>query len=171
MKEMTTVAQSLRHARHDFLNELQLINMYLDLGRQEEAQAIIRSHAEAAVHLSRLAGLKMPLTEEWLLLAKWQHPEFHFHVECLAHRAPVELDAAFTRLLELFVATALPQMDPYAEHECCVRLANEEESLMMEITLNGNWTEIEFPEVSGLYAVKECDSDSMKLTVRAQMEG
>ncbi|MBZ5201228.1 Spo0B domain-containing protein [Planomicrobium chinense] len=90
MKETKTVAQSLRHARHDFLNELQLINMYLDLGRQEEAQAIIRSHAEAAMHLSRLSGLKMPMTEEWLLLSKWQHPEFHFRVECLATKGITE---------------------------------------------------------------------------------
>ena len=171
MKETKTVAQSLRHARHDFLNELQLINMYLDLGRKEEAQAIIRSHAEAAVHLSRLSGLKMPMTEEWLLLSKWQHPEFHFGVECLAMTGIAEKDAAFAGLLEQFVQTAEPELDPYAEYAGHILLKNEGESLTLEIVLNGNWTDLPVPEVSNLHAVKECGPDGLRVTVRAQMEG
>ncbi|SDI20367.1 stage 0 sporulation protein B (sporulation initiation phosphotransferase) [Planococcus glaciei] len=171
MKETKTVAQSLRHARHDFLNELQLINMYLDLGRQEEAQAIIRSHAEAAVHLSRLSGLKMPMTEEWLLLSKWQHPEFHFRVECLAAKGITEKDAAFLAVLEQFVHTVEPKLDPYAEYAGLILLKNEGESLTMELALNGNWTDLEIPEVSNLHAVKECGPDGLRVTVRAQMEG
>jgi stage 0 sporulation protein B (sporulation initiation phosphotransferase) len=171
MKETTTVAQSLRHARHDFLNELQLINMYLDLGRSEEAKAIIRSHAETAVHLSRLTGLKMPRTEEWLLLAKWQHPEFHVSVECLATKGLPEKDEAFAALLASFVRTAEPQLSPDMDYECCITLANEEKSLVMAIALNGNWTDFSFPEVSHLQALKECGPDGLRVTVRAQMEG
>ncbi|WP_263427788.1 hypothetical protein [Planococcus chinensis] len=43
--------------------------------------------------------------------------------------------------------------------------------MTMELALNGNWTDLEIPEVSNLYAVKECGPDGLRVTVRAQMEG
>lgn len=166
-----SVVQSLRHARHDFLNELQLIGMYVDLGQPEKAKAIIRAHAEAAVHMSRLAGLKMPIMEEWLLLSKWRYPELAIHIECTAQAGVARMDEAFARLLENFAETVRLQLDPFVEYVCTISIWNENESLAMKISLNGNWQDLQLPGNLFETAVISCDSDGMEIAVRAQMEG
>ena len=171
MEQPMTVAQSLRHARHDFLNELQLIKMNLDLGRQEEVQAIIRSHGEAAVQMSRLAGLKMVNTEEWLLLSKWRFPEFRFHLSCLAAKAPVHLDEIYSKTIEALMQAVRIQMDPYQEYECHMDILNEDSCFIIGIRLTGEWTDIQVPEVPELEIVKACGPDGLNIAIRAQMEG
>jgi len=171
MEKTMTVAQSLRHARHDFLNELQLIKMNLDLGRLQEAQAIIRSHAEAAMHASRLSDIGMPLTEEWLLTANWRFPGFNFHVECPALKAPAQLDADFQRFLERFVASAKDRLDPYQAFYGAILLTSSAASFEMKITCPGNWLDLDVVETPGFTVRKECSEDSTMIAVRAQMEG
>ncbi|WP_394119751.1 Spo0B domain-containing protein [Planococcus donghaensis] len=171
MEKTITVAQSLRHARHDFLNELQLIKMNLDLGRLQEAQAIIRSHAEAAMHASRLADIGLPLTEEWLLTANWRFPGFNFRVECPALKAPVHLDADFRRFLEAFVESAKERLSPYQAFYGVISLTSSTASFEMEISCPGNWLDLDVLETLGFMVRKECSEDSTMIAVRAQMEG
>ncbi|MBT2569161.1 Spo0B domain-containing protein [Planococcus sp. ISL-110] len=171
MGKKITVAQSLRHARHDYLNELQLIKMNLDLGRLQEAQAIIRSHAEAAMHASRLSDIGLPLTEEWLLTANWRFPGFHFHLECPAVKAPAHLDAVFRDFLEKFVEAAKERLDPYQAFDCAILLVSSAASFEMNITCPGNWLDLELLETQGFTVRKECSEDSTLIAVRAQMEG
>lgn len=166
-----SVAQSLRHARHDFLNELQLISMYLDLGKPEKAQAMIRSHAEAAVQLSHLTALQMPEMEEWLLVSKWRFPEIRFVLNVSARTGTAGFDAVFARMLESIFQAVRAQLDPYIEYICTINISNEDSSLVVELSLNGDWASLEFPEESALHATKACESDGVKWTIRAQMEG
>ena len=171
MEETITVAQSLRHACHDFLNELQLIKMNLDLGRLQEAQEIIRSHAEAAMHASRLSDIGLPLTEEWLLTANWRFPGFNFHVECSAAKAPTHLDAAFRLFLESFVEAAKGRLEPYQAFYGTVSLASSSTLFEMKITCPGNWLDLDVLKVQGFTARKECSENNTLIVVRAQMEG
>lgn len=171
MEQPMTVAQSLRHARHDFLNELQLIKMNLDLGRLDEVQAIIRSHGEAAVQMSRLAGLKMEKMEEWLLLAPWRYPEFRFQFRCLAAKAPVHLDESYSKIMETLIGAALEETDPYRDYECFLEISNEDSFFIAEIRLTGEWTDLAVPEVPELEIVKACGPDGLNIAIRAQMEG
>ncbi|MCJ1908706.1 Spo0B domain-containing protein [Planococcus ruber] len=170
MKTPMTVAQSLRHARHDFLNELQLIKMNLDLGRLDEVQAIIRTHGEAAVQMSRLSGLKMEKLEEWLLLSQWRYPEFRFHLSCQAVKAPVHLDGLYAETIEALIEAALGDTDPYEEYECFLTFLNEDSYFIAEIRLTGEWTEIAVPETE-FEIVKACGPDGLNIAIRAQMEG
>ena len=171
MEKTLTVAQSLRHARHDFLNELQLIKMNLDLGRLQEAQAIIRSHAEAAMHASRLADIGLPLTEEWLLTANWRFPGFNFGVECPALKAPAHLDADFQFFLESFVESAKDRLDPYQAFDGTILLTSSAASFELRITCPGNWLDLDVLGTQGFTVRKECSEDSTMIAVRAQMEG
>ncbi|TWT09028.1 Spo0B domain-containing protein [Planomicrobium sp. CPCC 101079] len=171
MKDTLTMAQSLRHARHDFLNELQLIKMNLDLGRIEQAQKIIRSHAEAAVHASRLAALKLPKTEEWLLVSKWRFPEFGFRIECMAEKAPHSLDVEFAETLEAIVQAINERMDPWEEYDCRIELASTASAFTLTVDAAGNWADVEVPQVPELQVRKECAEGRTVFTVSAQMEG
>lgn len=171
MANPITVAQSLRHARHDFLNELQLIKMNLDLGRLQEAQAIIRSHAEASMHVSRLADIGLPLTEEWLLTVNWSYTGFRFDIACYATAAPSHLDGAFRRFLEDFVKQANQHVDPYQVFEGVISLTSNASFFEMNITYPENWPDLNIVETDGFTVAKECNEDSATISVRAQMEG
>lgn len=171
MDDSITVAQALRHARHDFLNELQLIGMKLDLGRKQEVQSIIRSYAEAAVQLNRLAALKMPASENWLLTAEWRHPEFRFHLECPAAKGAAGKDAAFAGWLEQFFKQAKLQMDGMQQASCSILLEEQPSGFSIRLELDGHWPDAELPEVPGLLAQKTVAADMVKITVSAKMEG
>ena len=171
MDDSITVAQALRHARHDFLNELHLIQMKLDLGRKQEVQSIIRSYAEAAVQLNRLAALKMPASENWLLTAEWRHPEFHFHLECTADKGVAGKDAAFAGWLEQFIKHAKLQMDGMQVVSCSILLEEQPTGFNINIELDGHFPALTLPEVPGLLARKRVAADRTSITVSAQMEG
>ncbi|HSJ36940.1 MAG TPA: Spo0B domain-containing protein [Planococcus sp. (in: firmicutes)] len=171
MDNQVTVAQALRHARHDFLNELQLIGMKLDLGRGQEVQSIIRSHAEAAVQLNRLATLGMLSTENWLLTAEWRFPEFRFHLECFAEKGAGTKDEAFADWLERFFSGLEPRTDIAAATSCRTELNEQQSAFEIGLELDGHWPDIDLPEVPGLLARKEIAADNTKIVVSAKMEG
>ncbi|EGA89113.1 sporulation initiation phosphotransferase B [Planococcus donghaensis MPA1U2] len=171
MEKPMTVAQSLRHARHDFLNDLQLIKMNLDLGRLQEAQALIRSYAEASMHDSRLADIGLPLTEEWLLTANWRFPGFNFHVECQAIAAPAHLDGEFRRFLEGFVELAKEQLSPYQVFDCEILLESDAAFFEITIKCSESWPDLNMVKTDGFTVRKECNENSTIIAVRAQMEG
>lgn len=171
MKQQLTVAQSLRHARHDFLNDLQLIGMNLDMDRVQEAKRVIRSHAETAVQWSRLAALRMPEMEEWLLTAKWRFPEVDFGMECPAHKGAVRLDAAFADWLENFTTEAIRAIEQEEKISCRIRITEDEEHFQLAISLEGEWNKLKLPEIQGLLARKECADGSLTVIVSTQMEG
>ncbi|WP_281864362.1 Spo0B domain-containing protein [Planomicrobium okeanokoites] len=172
MDNSITVAQALRHARHDFLNELQLIQMKLDLGRGQDVKSIIRSRAEAAVQLNRLTALKMPATENWLLTAEWRFPEFRFHLECLAEAGMATKDAAFADWLEQFFNSLKKQAELASDIICRTTLKEHQSGFQIGLELDGNLPDaLELPEVPGILIQKDIAADNTKIIVSAKMEG
>lgn len=170
MEDRLTVAQSLRHARHDFLNELQMIKLNLDLGRTEQAQALIRTYAEAAMHKSRLSALGLPETEEWLLTAAWRFPELRISFLCEAQKAPGVADAPMRAWLEAFAGwlkDAFPDAWPYPLD---IRLLENHGRFSLELSGPGDWSG-NLMESQQLAIGKACGSDRSKIEVHAQMEG
>lgn len=170
MDNPMTVAQALRHARHDFLNELQLIGMKLDLGRTQDVKSIIRSHAEAAVQLNRLAVLKMAATEHWLLTAEWRFPEFRFELECAAEKGAASKDAVFAEWLEQFFSTLNERSKGYA-NSCHISLKEQESVFTIEFKIEGITQTVSLPEIPGLLARERVAADKLNIIVSAQMEG
>ena len=171
MDDTMTVAQSLRHARHDFLNELQLIKMNVDLGRPEQVQAIIRSHAEAAVQLDRLAALGVPETEQWVLTAKWRFPEIRFRHDCRAKKAPVQADERLAEALEQLLQTLRKQLDPMKQIECHIVFTNTPQQFSAAVQLDGDWLHLKLPEAGTIKIGRECASMETTFVFSAQMEG
>ena len=171
MGNSITVAQALRHARHDFLNELQLIQMKLDLGREQDVQSIIRSHAEAAVQLNKLSALKMPATENWLLTAEWRFPEFHFQLECTARTGIAQIDEVFATWLERFFENLQAQIATATEHNCLIAVKEQQAIFEISLELDMDLLHIELPKVLGLSVRKEVAADNTLLVVSAKMEG
>ncbi|PFA64551.1 sporulation protein [Bacillus sp. AFS015802] len=71
MSENWGVVEALRHARHDWMNDLQLIKGNLDLDRVERAKQVIEEMVLVAQNESKLSNVKLPLLAEWILTYNW----------------------------------------------------------------------------------------------------
>jgi stage 0 sporulation protein B (sporulation initiation phosphotransferase) len=75
MPKKWTAVDLLRHARHDWLNQLQLIKANLSMDRTERAKEIMDEIIEFAREESRVSNLKTPNLSEFLLTYNWlKHP-------------------------------------------------------------------------------------------------
>ncbi|MBB4825837.1 stage 0 sporulation protein B (sporulation initiation phosphotransferase) [Sporosarcina luteola] len=77
-----TVTEALKFARHDFLNELQLILLHIDLNNTEEARKAIQGATGRLRSMAMLERLRMPSVEKWLNTFDWVHTEFSKRIEC-----------------------------------------------------------------------------------------
>lgn len=170
MDDRLTVAQSLRHARHDFLNELQMIKLNLDLGRTDRAQALIRTYAEAAMHQSRLSALSLPETEEWLLTAGWRFPELRLTMSCEAPQAPSELDTTLCQWLESFAKAVKEAFSDAWPYPVELRIIEVDGRFSLELSGPGDWSSLVLDSPQ-LAIGKACGSDRSKVEIHAQMEG
>ncbi|MGR3765197.1 Spo0B C-terminal domain-containing protein [Rossellomorea sp. NS-SX7] len=71
MSENWGILDALRHARHDWMNDLQLIKGNLELNRVERAKQVIDTMVLTAQNESKLSNLKLPLLAEWILTYNW----------------------------------------------------------------------------------------------------
>ncbi|WP_349408015.1 Spo0B C-terminal domain-containing protein [Pseudalkalibacillus sp. SCS-8] len=73
----------LRHARHDWLNHLQLIKGNLALDRTDRAQEIIEQVVHEAKNEAKVSNLHMPRMAELLLTYNWQQNAFRLDYEVI----------------------------------------------------------------------------------------
>ncbi|MEL3974529.1 Spo0B C-terminal domain-containing protein [Rossellomorea oryzaecorticis] len=71
MSENWGILDALRHARHDWMNDLQLIKGNLELNRIERARQVIDTMVITAQNESKLSNLKLPSLAEWILTYNW----------------------------------------------------------------------------------------------------
>lgn len=71
----------LRHTRHDWLNQLQLIKANLSLNRIERAKDIIDEVSARSYNESKLSNLRIPKVAEMLLTFNWVLHPYHLRVE------------------------------------------------------------------------------------------
>jgi stage 0 sporulation protein B (sporulation initiation phosphotransferase) len=67
MQDAHKVVEALRHYRHDYLNDIQLIKSYTVLGKTEKVNQVIDRISRRAEQESRLSSLNAPMLAEFLL--------------------------------------------------------------------------------------------------------
>ncbi len=92
MSENWGVVEALRHARHDWMNDLQLIKGNLDLNRTERARQVIEEIILVAQNESKLSNLKLPLFAEWVLTYNWSRRLIKLEFEVLQFESSHLLD-------------------------------------------------------------------------------
>lgn len=140
MKERSlTVSEVMRYANHDFLNQLQLISMHLQMGDVAAAQTRIEEFQQQSQQTSKLSKLQLPKTVEWLLTAQWRFPALQLTI---VNESSSEADAAFDELLASYlehtVIHVYKALDPFVEQTCTVTL-NNTPNFQVIWELNGNW--------------------------------
>ncbi|WP_158598207.1 Spo0B C-terminal domain-containing protein [Falsibacillus albus] len=133
-----TVVEVLRHARHDWMNKLQLIKGNLALNRPERAQQIIEEIVLEAQQESRLSNLKLTKFATLLLTFNWENHFFSIDYDIIDQSFLNELDddalydwfITFFRLLDEAVV-------PYQDHQLSITIKDSHESAKFFLDFGG----------------------------------
>lgn len=83
MKKQWDTVEVIRHARHDWLNKLQLIKGNLSLNKVERAKEIIDEAVLEAQNEAKLSNLHIPLFAGLLLTHNWESSSFQVEYEVI----------------------------------------------------------------------------------------
>ncbi|PLR93728.1 Spo0B C-terminal domain-containing protein [Bacillus sp. T33-2] len=128
----------LRHARHDWLNKLQLIKMNLSMDRPEKVHEIIDQIVMESQQETRLSNLKLPRFASLLLTCNWEKHLFKLDYEVIesSHTNHVddELLAKWTNDLFLAVDQCI---EPFQENYLSVTIQPEEAGIRFFFDFKG----------------------------------
>lgn len=141
--ENLTIGSALKFARHDFLNELQLMLLYMDLGKTAEARKTLLEATERMRHVSMLEKLRLPETELLLGTFDWLYTAFSKSLTCEieAGQRAVE-DEAVVSYLKKVLKTIEECVDPLREYHIDVLVKATSEVWSIQLTLTGLLTHI-----------------------------
>lgn len=140
MEKSLTVSEALRFANHDFLNQLHLIQMYLDLQHVDEAKELIRQIAEQSKMLSNVNKLGLPKTIEWLQTVSWRYPAWQVTLSSdVQQAADAKLDGHVVQYLEKTVIHLHEALDPYTEQALSIIVECHANSFLLDVHFSGQW--------------------------------
>ncbi|WP_188006624.1 SPOB-a domain-containing protein [Sporosarcina sp. ANT_H38] len=113
-----TTAQALKFARHDFLNELQLVLLYIDLDKLPEAKQKILETTDRMREVALLERLGLPAVEIWLTTFDWLYGAFSKTMTCTIASGIREADdTEVAKYLERLFSEMEKTLDPTSEYE------------------------------------------------------
>ena len=139
-----SVNEALRFARHDFLNQLQLIKMNIDLVRLEEAKAAIDHYTDEVKAFYELSKLNLPLTSEWLQTANWRFSGFQVSITShIETNCNPNLDMHIRDVLEQATMMLHSTLNPFIEQLLTIHILNVPSSFKMTYEASGEWEPIQ----------------------------
>lgn len=151
--ENLTIGKALKFARHDFLNELQLMLLYMDLGKMPEARKALLDATERMRHISMLEKLRMPKTEIWLSTFEWRHTAFtkRLHSDIIAGDRTAN-DGEVAEYLEQMIVIVEEAIDPMEEYLIHIDVKAAENRWSIQMTVEGMLIGTpEFPPTDGSF--------------------
>lgn len=83
MKRDWNTIEVLRHARHDWLNQIQLIKGNISLNNIARVNEIIDEIVAESKHQSKLSNMNLPQFASLLLTCNWENHLFQLEFECV----------------------------------------------------------------------------------------
>lgn len=129
---------TLRHARHDWMNDLQLVKAYLALDKVEDAMRAVDQAILKAAQESKLCNLGMPGMAELLLTYNWSTHAFwlEFEVEEQMQRVRAD-DEKAARFFQTCFSLLEAHITEYTHHSLFIRLFEEKSLLMAQLDWDG----------------------------------
>lgn len=135
-----SIREILRAANHDFINQLQLIKMNLDLDRIDDAKKIIENYCNQYKSFSNLNKLNWPKTVEWIQTFPYRFPSIEFLLKSNVTMTPkVKKDEETVEYLEKTIQRVYPHLDPYTEQQLLMEVEADEEIVKITFDLHGKW--------------------------------
>lgn len=166
-----TLIQALKFARHDFLNELQLILLYIDLGKLPEAKQKIMDTTDAMRQAAMLEKLGLPAVETWLVTFDWIYSVFPKTITSAITPGIRQVDdAVVAAYLERVFRIAEKMVDPTSDYEAKIEVNASATDWSIRIIVDGVMDNmLTAPEVTGPFSVEETISQHQwTFTIRGQ---
>ncbi|MEK4714472.1 MULTISPECIES: Spo0B domain-containing protein [Sporosarcina] len=134
-----TTAEALKFARHDFLNELQLVLLYIDLDKLPEAKQKILEATNRMREVALLERLGLPAVEIWLTTFDWLYGAFTKTMTCtIASGIRKADDVAVATYLERMFSEVEKTLDPNSEYETQIDVQASAASWSITITVHAH---------------------------------
>ncbi|GKV65725.1 MULTISPECIES: Spo0B domain-containing protein [Sporosarcina] len=162
-KNELKISEIMKFSRHDHMNDMQLLLMYLDMGKYQEAKECILEKTSEMQQFAMLQRLGLPKTEEWLMMLDWKYPVFNSRLCCdIASEVTLpRIDAMLVGYLESLVKTVMSSIDQYAE--CTVMINVVITALTWSIQLS-------FSDIQGVSFHAAEDSDLLTIEILNESE-
>ncbi|PKR85214.1 sporulation initiation phosphotransferase B [Heyndrickxia camelliae] len=138
-----TVVEVLRHARHDWMNKLQLIKGNLALNKIDQVERLMDEMVMDARMETHLSNLKLPKFAEILLTFNWEKHPFHIEYEILDESSswPVD-DEKIARWIQDFFEIIENSIEPYYENHLSLSFELNDKNVRFYFDFSGTIKDI-----------------------------
>ncbi|MBO0994074.1 Spo0B C-terminal domain-containing protein [Bacillus sp. SD088] len=140
MKDKEETLTLLQHARHDWLNRIQLIKGYLALGKTEEAERVIEEIVLESQQETKLTKLGLPEFATLFLLHNWGWEGHTFQIEYeFINDLPAQFinDVTLTDWMKSFFQVISDALHPLYANQLYVSIEPLEKSLSLHFDFEG----------------------------------
>lgn len=138
-----TVVEVLRHARHDWMNKLQLIKGNLALNKIEQVERLMDEMVMDARQETRLSNLKLPKFAEILLTFNWERHPFQIEYEIMDEFCSWPLDdEKLSKWILLFFEILENSVEPFSENYLTLSLELHEKNVRFYFDFSGTIKDI-----------------------------
>ncbi|AXH99296.1 hypothetical protein DV702_05800 [Sporosarcina sp. PTS2304] len=174
-KNELNVSQVVKFSRHDHMNDLQLVLMYIDMGKYAEAKNCILEKTANMQRQAMLQKLCLPDTEEWLMTLPWRYPVLTVELFCdIALKIDsVELDQVLVDYLESLVELVIPKIERYTNCAVMISVTTDETAWIIQLTFQElRVKQLDIPENSSQFTVEvHGESNQWTITISGQLGG
>ncbi|ESU30804.1 hypothetical protein G3A_20485 [Bacillus sp. 17376] len=130
MKKDWDTIEVLRHARHDWMNQLQLIKGNISLNKVDRAKEIIEEIIMEARQDAKLSNLHLPQFASTLLTCNWENHHFQLEYEVMDSQNFHRLDdQLLTRWTEQLFDALNSSIEPYQENHLSITIEPQEKGI------------------------------------------
>lgn len=142
--ENWTIVEVLRHARHDWMNKLQLIKGNIALKKLDNVERIMDEMIVEAQQESRLSNLKLPHFASILLTFNWEPHPFQIDYEILDENGGLTTsDQKLSTWIQSFFHTLETLVVPYQENHLYFSIERYQKGTRFDFEFNGTIKEKE----------------------------
>ncbi|MDX8046552.1 Spo0B domain-containing protein [Gracilibacillus sp. S3-1-1] len=143
MKEQDVV-EMLRHYRHDWLNDLQLILGYAQMGKLDKIEQKINGVIERSDQERGLERLNIPKTMVWLYQLNWRSETFKLQFQSKVDTpiAIIDDDELLVKVQNIFHILPSYQKE-YEEYAGTLIFKEVNHTIHITLTFGLNWTDME----------------------------
>ena len=135
-----TLNEILRHTMHDYLNNMHLLQMNLDMGKPEEVRALIQRYSRKCNQFFDLNNIGLYKTNEWLQTFSIKYDQLTLDVQTsFLNKKADKYDEALIDYLSRFVKALYPNLRGYQEQLMKLHIISEE-FLEILIDIRGDWS-------------------------------
>ncbi|QQZ10728.1 Spo0B C-terminal domain-containing protein [Heyndrickxia vini] len=136
--EKWTIVEVLRHARHDWMNQLQLIKGNIALNKLDNVNRIMDEMIVEAQQESRLSNLKLPHFAEILLTFNWEPHPFQIDYEIVSENGALTVDdQTLSNWIQSFFLTLEKVVVPFQENNLFISFEQYQDQTRFDFEFNG----------------------------------